>query len=363
MNELSRPRWLRTALMMAAMLLMAWLLWSSVGVLIPFIMGLVLAYVLLPLISLIERSLPFATSRPRAARTFSIIIVYLGLIGGFAVVLLSFVPMAAHQISLFIDELPQLLDQSQATFDLWLGQYRATVPADIQQRIDEEINKSLLALGVVVQGALLQTIRIVTETFGLLVAIVSVPVWLFYVLKDHGSLANGFYSFFPQGIRQDVIAVVHRIDKVLSAYIRAQLILAVSVGVAIWIPLLVIDVRFALVLGIIAGITEMIPVIGPIIGSLPAILVALATAPEKTLPVILLAVGVQFLENNVLVPRIHSKAVNIHPAIIMVLLVIASNMAGVWGMLVAVPLAAACREIYNYLHERLGEPEISVHER
>ena len=123
------------------------------------------------------------------------------------------------------------------------------------------------------------------------------------------------------------------------------------------------DVRFALVLGIIAGITELIPVIGPILGSVPAIIVALATSPEKTLLVILIAVGVQFLENNFLVPRIHSMAVHVHPAVIMVLLVIGSNLAGVWGMLIVVPLAAACRDIYIYLHERFGEPEVSVYER
>ncbi len=353
-RQLSKPDTLRTLLMVAAILLMAWIVLSSIGVLIPFIVGLGLAYILSPLIRMIERALPFSTSRPKLARVLALLIIYFGLIGWLAIVLISFVPIVVNQITLFIEEMPQLIAQSQATFEQWVGQYRATVPPDVQQRIDEEISKSLLALGAIVQAALLETVKIVTGTFGLFVAIVSLPVWLFYVLKDQTNLMNGFYSFFPVSIRHDVVEILRRVDRVFSAYIRAQLLLAVTVGTITWLLLTLVGVQFALVLGIIAGITELIPVIGPILGAVPAIGVALATSPEKTLLVLLIAIAVQFTENNVLVPRIQSMAVNIHPAIIMVLLVIASHVAGLWGMLVVVPLAAAAREIYNYLYQRWG---------
>ena len=357
MQQLSKPSTLRSLLMVAAILLMAWIALSSIGVLIPFIVGLGLAYIMSPLIRMIERALPFNTSRPKLARVLALLIIYFGLIGLLSIFLISFVPIVVHQITLFIEELPQLIDQSRSTFDEWVGQYRAVVPPDVQQRIDEEINNSLLALGVIVQAALLETVKIVSSTFGLFVAIVSLPVWLFYVLKDHTRLMNGFYSFFPVSIRPDIVEIMRRVDRVFSAYIRAQLILAVAVGTITWLLLTLVDLRFALVLGIIAGVTELIPVIGPILGAVPAVGVALATSPEKTLLVVSIAIVVQFTENNVLVPRIQSMAVNIHPAVIMVLLVIASQVAGLWGMLVAVPLAAAAREIYNYLYQRWGDTD------
>ncbi|MCH7554331.1 MAG: AI-2E family transporter, partial [Chloroflexi bacterium] len=112
---------------------------------------------------------------------------------------------------------------------------------------------------------------------------------------------------------------------------------------------------FAALLGLIAGVFELIPIIGPLLGAIPGVLVALATSPADVPWVILLYAGVQLVENAFLVPRIQGRAVDIHPAIIMLLLVISSEVAGLWGVIVAVPLAAVARDVFLYFLREWGE--------
>ena len=146
-------------------------------------------------------------------------------------------------------------------------------------------------------------------------------------------------------------------NDVLGAYVRAQLTLGVVVGAVVFVGLFALGIRFAALLGLIAGVFELIPIIGPLLGAIPGILVALATSPGDLLWVVLLYTGVQLVENAVLVPRIQGRAVDIHPAIIMLLLVISSEVAGLWGVIVAVPLAAVTRDVFLYfLHEWSEEP-------
>ena len=101
-------------------------------------------------------------------------------------------------------------------------------------------------------------------------------------------------------------------------------------------------------LGLVAGITELIPVIGPWLGAIPGLLVVLATSPDKFIWVALLYLGVQFLENSLLVPRIQSESLNLHPVMVLAALIVGSEVAGLWGMILGPPLAAASREVLLY---------------
>ena len=137
---------------------------------------------------------------------------------------------------------------------------------------------------------------------------------------------------------------------IVGAYVRAQLTLALVVGVVAFIGLFALGVRFSVLLAVIAGVSELIPVVGPLIGAVPGILVTLATSPGDLVWVISLYVGIQLVENAFLVPRIQGQAVNIHPALIMLILVIASEAAGLFGVILAVPVAAVARDVFKYFY-------------
>jgi predicted PurR-regulated permease PerM len=113
------------------------------------------------------------------------------------------------------------------------------------------------------------------------------------------------------------------------------------------------------VLGLIAGIFEVLPNIGPYLGAIPAILVALATNPFSAIWVALAFFAIQMIENLLLVPRISGKSVQLHPALVMMVLVIGGQLAGFWGMLIAVPLTAIIRDVFLYLYLRLLDEPLS----
>jgi predicted PurR-regulated permease PerM len=154
------------------------------------------------------------------------------------------------------------------------------------------------------------------------------------------------------------------LDGLLSSYLRGQLILCVLVGVMATISLVILGVDLALLLGTFAGIFELIPILGPYLGAVPAVLIALLKQPILAVWVALSFFAIQQIENLFLVPRIAGNAVRFHPAVVMVIVVVGAEVAGVWGMLLGVPLAAMVRDVSRYLYlrttDRGATPEMAM---
>ena len=138
-------------------------------------------------------------------------------------------------------------------------------------------------------------------------------------------------------------------DRTLGGYIRGQLTLGVIVGVIVAVGLLLLDVPFAVLLGIVAGLTELVPIVVPWIDGAVGVLVTLATEPDKVLWVILLYLIVQLLENTLLVPRIQAGSLNMHPIAIILVITIASQYFGLWGIILGPPLVALAKDVIIYL--------------
>jgi len=169
-------------------------------------------------------------------------------------------------------------------------------------------------------------------------------------------------QLLPEQFRQDILNLYRITDDVLSAYIRGQLVLCVFIGAMTTISLMLLRVNFALLLGVIAGIFEVFPYVGPILGAIPALIVALFQSPITALWVLLAFVIIQQVENLILVPRIAGRSVQLHPAVIMVVLVMGNEIAGLWGMLVAVPATAIVRDLFKYLYLRSTDNPLSPSE-
>ena len=355
--EASTARRNRTILVATALVLVGGFIFLARGALTPFVFGMVLAYLLLPLVRLVERVLPFSDEHRGRARLLALISVYLLALVLIVLAAILFLPPLFEQVLHFFEVLPITIAKAQEVVASLTEEYQANVPPELRSGVEEAVARLAQDLGGAFQEAVFRAIAVVSQTFSLLLGLLAIPVWLFYVLKDREHAKAWFYSMVPAGAREDAAAVAGIIDRVLSSYLRAQLFLGLVVGLFSGVGLSLLGVPFAPVLGLIAGITELIPVLGPILGSVIALLVTLANAPDKVLWVLVLFIIVQQVENNVLVPRIQGHAVAIHPAILMVLLVLTSEVAGLWGMLVAVPIAAVCRDVYVYLYRRFSAEE------
>jgi predicted PurR-regulated permease PerM len=346
----------RAILICITLALLLLLLWQAGSALSPFVVGGILAYLLLPAVKRLERILPTQRRFVGFRRPLAILIVYILAITLIVTVVRLVVPPLASQIGDIVVRGPDLLAQARERLDDWAARYHAAVPDEIEAAIDSNLAQIGSAAATAVRTALTASFGWLLRTFNVIIGFLVIPIWLFYVLKDQERGLQFFYSLFPPAVAKDVKAVVEITDDVLKRYIRGQLFLGLSIGVASFIFLSLIGLPYALVLAIVNGFFELIPIIGPWLGAIPGIIVTLAVAPDKLPLVIIFYIVLQQVENVLLVPKIQGDAVDINPAFLIIALVIGGNVGGVWGLLAAVPLAAIARDIFIYFNRRFSAP-------
>jgi predicted PurR-regulated permease PerM len=327
-------------------------------VLLPFVVGLVLAYLLFPVISWIERKLP-AQGRWLSARRASLItlifIVILALVG----VLTFFIIIGVvNSFSILVKNAPQYFSEGLRTLQEWLQGFQQWFPPETQKQVGNIVGEVGTALGNAMKSAFIKGVSYVPNTFSLILGFVSLPIFLFYILKDWEKLTNGFYSAFSPQMVVHARGMASIINKVLGRWIRAQLVLSTAVAVVVFIGLAALGITLAPALAFLQGVMEFIPILGPWIGGAVGVIVVLAIAPEKAIWVAVVYLVAQLSENLFLVPRIQGSYLRIHPAFILILLPLGSYIAGVWGIILVVPLTATIIEIYSYFRQNMVAQEI-----
>jgi predicted PurR-regulated permease PerM len=355
-----RPPTPRVALIIVAATIVGVLLYLGREALAPFVIGLVIVYLLDPAV---ER-----LSRGPLPRWLAILIVYaitIGLVGGALAFTLQ--PLV-RQLNDFLKHLPELF----RSFDALLGQV-GNVYADLElpQQVRDFIDH-LIADYVASSGGFDPTILlpVFTSVAGFLVSLLGflvIPVWVFYLLKDRPALTAAFDRSLPAAWREDTWAMIHIVDQVFARWVRGQLALGLTVGIATFIGLELLSAlvdpvfgRFAVFFAILAGLLELLPIVGPILSAIPPLLVALTVSPVAIVAVLLLYFAIQQVENNVLVPKIQGDAIQLHPSAVIFALIVGGAIAGFLGAILALPITAAGRDVYRHLFRRLSVPLPSV---
>jgi predicted PurR-regulated permease PerM len=186
------------------------------------------------------------------------------------------------------------------------------------------------------------------SVFSSLFAILSVFVITYYWMTEREKVKEFFLSFLPRDKRSRSNEIWNSMEEKMGAWVRGQLVMMLFIGVLAGLGYTVMGVKFALALAVFAGLTELIPLVGPYIGGAPAVLVALT----QSVPLALLVAGylvlLQVVEGNVLVPRVMEKAVGVSPLAVIIGILVGGTVAGIGGALVAVPVAAILQVLYNY---------------
>ena len=315
----------------------------------------VIAYVLLPVAKLMERGMPWRRNRPGLARGISVGIIFLVGIGIFAGLIIAVVPPTIEQGQRFIEDFPTFLNNARGTIEGWVAQYAEVVPADLRDQAEEALAGAGGIIGAAAWNVVKQTLGIITGSFAFILGLATAPVVIFYLMKDSGPIRESLNAPFPAAIRPYLRDILSIADRTLGGYIRGQLTLGVIVGVIVAVGLLIIGVPFAVLLGIVAGLTELVPIIGPWIGGAVGVLVTLATEPDKVLWVILLYLIVQLLENTLLVPRIQADTLNMHPIVVILVITVGSQYFGLWGVILGPPLVALAKDVIIYLVKQWNE--------
>jgi predicted PurR-regulated permease PerM len=353
-SSMSALRW-RIALWAVAAGAVLWAAFVSRTALAPFGVGAVVGYALLPVVERIAAVIPLRADTVR--RGIAVFIVY-AVFGGMLVISVSMLaPIVAAQVTNFVQTLPAHLDAANQSLSQMLQEYRARLPEGTRIRIDGYVQNAADSAAGAASAYARRSFDVVTGTLSILLGYLVVPFWLFYMLRDRLTLQRGFLRAAPTPFREDVRYIFVMIDHVIGRYIRAQLLLGLVVGSAVGISLSVLGVPLAAGLGVWAGFTELIPIIGPWIGSVPGLLLVVGTNPQLILPVALVYFLVQQLENQFLVPRIQGQATDISAGMVILLLVVGGAAFGLTGLIVIVPACAILREMFWYIDRRLrGAP-------
>jgi len=330
-------------------------------VLTPFVLGLLLIYLLAPSVDRLSRVHVGARTIPRWV---AILLLYLLIVVVVAFGVILVIRPMSDQLQRFGDELPATLDNLRA----WYA--GLSLPAWLRTAVDHLLASGSGASGSGPDlGSLLPLARslatTLVSTFGYLI----IPVWAFYVLKDLARLQAAFVQALPSGWRRDALALTGIVDHTFGRWVRGQLFLGLVVGVAIFAGLVLLGVlvdpvflTFAVLLGVIAGVLELVPIIGPILSMIPTLVLSLTARDPvgAAIAVVALYLVVQQVENHVLVPQIQGDAVELHPSVVILSLIVGSALFGLLGAILSVPVTAAGRDIYRYLFRRLSEDDPDV---
>ncbi|EYE89721.1 hypothetical protein Q428_01195 [Fervidicella metallireducens AeB] len=179
------------------------------------------------------------------------------------------------------------------------------------------------------------------------------PIFIYYFLIDSDYFSGILKSFFSIKFRGKMIELWHEIDKILGSFIRSQIILSIIIAGMTFVALSVMKVKYAIIIALINGITNIIPYFGPIIGFLPAFFIAASESLKKAVIVSITMFIIQEIESSVIAPKLMGESLGIHPVFIMIVLILGGKYFGAWGLVLSVPLAGMVRVTYRYIIKNL----------
>ncbi|AFI29657.1 AI-2E family transporter [Bacillus stercoris] len=311
---------------------------------LPIILTGIVFYLLNPVVDFLERR--------RIRRIYSILLLYLLIIGLITITIVSIIPFLKEQIMSLIDNIPRYVDVVE-------DQTKQLIGSNFVNQAQQTMNINISDLATKVSD---QAATIVNSTFTgvgnfigalteIIISIVTVPFILFYLLKDGRKLPVYILKFVPTRLKEQTYTVLSEMNHRLSSYIRGQIIVSFCIGFLLFIGYLIIGLDYASLLAVIAACTSIVPYLGPTIAITPAIIIAIVTSPLMLLKLVIVWTIVQLIEGKLISPQIMGKNLHIHPITIIFLLLTAGKLFGVVGIILAIPGYAVAKVITTHLFD------------
>ncbi|MDW8052081.1 MAG: AI-2E family transporter [Armatimonadota bacterium] len=310
-----------------------------------------IAYLLVPLVDWLSRKppKPFAPLTWRGLMSLLVTIGFFVLLG---VGVVAFITPFVNEARDFLRDLPHYQKRLSETAAEWQSAYEAwykSLTPQAQQWLDQQresllrsLNRTTDNLQATIQGAIQQTGQLVN----LLVELFLVPVIVFYLLFDSHRLKREALRWTPPRYVRIMLHLMHETNRVMRGYIIAQLILGISVGIATWVGLQLMGVRYAATLAVFAGIARAIPVIGPVVAGAPIVLIGLIQGGLALGIKLTLFITVLFVvEHKMIMPKIIGDRVDLHPVLVILVLLVSGKFFGLMGMFFGVPVAVVIRNV------------------
>jgi len=314
----------------------------------PVGIAIVLAYILKPLADLAQR-------RTRLPRTLAVLLVYLVVLLLISTIPVAVVPYAVNWVGWLSENLQQLADQlvgflSEPIFVFGYTLSLGDMVGDIQSTLQD-----------LLQPFATQTLSLVFNVLSSLLWLISIAIISFYLVKDADRLREFLDSIAPPGYTEELRNLREEINQVWKAFFRGQVVLGVIVGLVVWIAMSIVGLPQAGLMGLLAGLLEVIPTFGPVLATIPGVLIALFQGSVYlplsnfwfTVLVLGIYVLIQQLENAYLVPRILGRRLQLHPVVVFIGVLAGGLVAGTVGVLLAAPIIGTLRVVLRYIYAKL----------
>ncbi len=287
-------------------------------------------------------------------RLLGVLVLYLLLFGLVILVLSMVIPYVADEISQLSTTLPNIVAKVSTSLE--------NVQKESPQYLDfiSELQNILDSFSIYLQQSSQSVISIVVNIFGGIMSFIAIIVISFYLSVMKKGMQGFIESVVPDKQEAYVINLWKRSEHKVGRWMQGQILLALIVGLTVYIGLSLMGVRFALVMGLLAMALEIVPMVGPVLAAIPAVLLAFLQDPGLGLWVIVFYVVVQQLENHILVPVVLGKTTGLNPVVVLMALLVGNQLAGVSGMLLSVPMATVIVEILDDLAKQREDDKNGV---
>lgn len=305
------------------------------AILIPLLIALILAYMLDPAVDFVQKKLKFVRKKSRGMAVIIVFLLFLLL----AIAIISFIiPAIAANIADIIEHAPEIKTR--------LFSYIQNIVSEDHPGLREKLSDILNSFSELLDRKMetLSNASVSMSSYGkisnLFLGIVSAFVLTYYFLRDKTSILNGIFGLFPYKWRDSLTATADELGMISAKFIQGQIFVSLIIGAIETIGLLLIGVPYAMLLGVIGGLSNMIPYFGPFFGAIAPVFTALMISPSKAIWVVILFVAVQQLDNNFLSPKIIEGNLGIHPITVILIVFIGEEFFGLWGVIASVPVYA-----------------------
>ncbi|SMB95616.1 Predicted PurR-regulated permease PerM [Desulfonispora thiosulfatigenes DSM 11270] len=313
-------------------------------ILTPFFLAIFLAYILKPLINFFELK--------GLSRTWAIIFIYFSFNIILTAIIFNFLPKVLAELTSFGETIPSYTLAAQEYIKVFQETYsKVPLPEGIRNITNDMINDIENYVINVIKGVTQTILLLFSKTFDFILA----PILAFYLLNDTEKFKDYFLKLLPFSTRDDIVVLGRKIDSVLKSFIRGNIIIALMVGIITTIALILIDMDFALVIGLLTSVLNIIPYFGALFAIIIAVAIALLKSKKIALYVFIIMLIIQQIEGNVISPKVLGQNLGLHPLAVIFVLLAGGHLGGILGMILAVPITCILIILFKFFINKLIE--------
>jgi len=320
----------------------AWLLFYLRDLVLVIVTAIVLASAIEPGVQVLRRY--------RVPRVLAVISIYLIIVGLFLGAFLFFIPLVVQELATFLTEVPRYLDRvnTLSALNEYSGIFGVPTPTVSAENLVGELKAALDATGMFTDA-----FTALSQIFGGILSFVLIFVFTFYFTVSETGVGDFLRFITPRQYEAYVVDLWKRSQAKIGLWMQGQVLLGLLMGALVYLGLTIIGVKYALLLAVLAALLELIPVFGPTLAAVPAVLLGIVHGGVGTgIAVLLLYVILQQFENHLLYPLVVTKVVGVPPLLVILALIVGAKLAGFLGILLAAPIAAVIQELVKDIESR-----------